>query len=679
MTPTPRWHRAAEWAFLAALIGFGFLLAFRPNWDIDIFWHIATGQWIVTHGRLPNTDIFTYTDPERPWSSFQWLYQVLSYEMDSRTSFVWIRILHAGLFVATFVAWVPILRRVVPGRTVAAALVMLGVALSLDRLRVRPEAFNFLFLAAAMPWLLGLRDRVGGARGYDVAAVAVLSALWASIHAGGAVLLPLALGAVAAGRFVDWLASGRTLPTRKALEFPLILGAVSTLVMLPMPGFVQGLLSARSMVQVSAALIPEWQPPVAYLFADVTGPLTPHHLVCGALPYLVLLLAGLAAIGLALRLLRRQAPAGDVGLLALAILMAVLATRTARFIYLDLLALAALAGHYRERLGPWTRRPLVRWSMVAVALLLAWFSYDQSVRRERHGLTAAVTSMAFDQQPGTFPEQATQVMATMGLKGRIFHLSAWGGYLLHRLYPDCRVFSDGRGNFSVRERDLMVLAHRPWERAEHLEALHAEFPFDIVLFPPPMFPLKDWDATRWVRIYAGPDAEVFLRRSPENQRNLERAAAYWRLMGLRFEDIDEMQVVHRRMTAAVALSEPATAGALAEADALTRAPESARQATGWFRGGVIRFEAGLWEGAAWRLDRALSLGMRHDTAALYLVWALTLQGNPEAARQAFARHFMDPRVLAAKDRGPLNAAARRILALLADRLSLAAPQWAPDP
>lgn len=679
MTPTPRWHRAAEWAFLAALIGFGFLLAFRPNWDIDIFWHIATGQWIVANGRLPNTDIFTYTDPERPWSSFQWLYQVLSYELDSRAGFVWIRLLHAGLFATTFLAWVPILRRVVPGRAAAAALVMLGIALSLDRLRVRPEAFNFLFLAVAMPWLLGLRERVGRSRAIDVGAVAFLSALWANIHAGGAVLLPLAFGAVAAGRFVCWLASGRSLVTRKALVFPLVLGTVSTLVMLPMPGFVQGLLSARSMVQVSAALIPEWQPPVAYLFAEITGPLTPHHLVCGALPYGVLLLVGVATMGLALRLLRRQAPAGDVGLLALAILMAVLATRTARFIYLDLVALAALAGHYRDRLAPWTCRVPVRWAMVATALLLAWVSYDQSVRRERQGLSAAVAAMAFDQQPGNFPEQATQAMATMGLTGRIFHLSAWGGYLLHQLYPECRVFSDGRGNFSLRERELMVLAHRPWERAEHLDALHAEFPFDIVLFPPPMFPLKDWDADRWVRIYAGPDAEVFLRRSPENQQNLERAAAYWRLMGLRFDGTDDMQDVHRRMTAAQALTEPATARTLAEADALAQTAEPARQATGWFRGGVIRFEAGLWETAAWRLRRALSLGMRHDTAALYLVWALTLRGSPDAARQAFTQYFTDPQVLAATDRGPLNAAARRIRALLADRLSVSTFGFPPEP
>jgi hypothetical protein len=669
MPTPPRLKPYTQAAFVAAVLGFGFLLAFRPNWDIDIFWHVAAGRWILENGRLPDTDIFAYTDPGRPWASFQWLYQVLMSVVDAHAGFPWIRLLHAGLFAATFALWYPVLRRVTPERVLAAALVMLGIALSLDRLRVRPEAFNFLFLAVMLPWLLGLRDRPGVPRARDLAAVLGVSALWANLHAGGAVLLPLAFAAVFAGRAVAWLAEGRTRASRDAMLHPLVLGGASGLVMLPMPGFVQGLLSASSMVQVSAALIPEWQPPVAYLFAQVTGPLTPHHLLCGATPYLTLLAAGVAAIDHALALLRRRPFGGDAGMTALALLMAFLATRTARFIYLDLVALAALAWRYRDLVRAWTRPAAVRWGLLAAMLFLGWVSWDQSVVRERGGLAAAVRQMPLEQQPGAFPEQAADALSTMGVQGRVFHLSAWGGYLLYRLYPDCRVFSDGRGNFTERERDLMVLAHRTWERVEHLEALYAEFPFDLVIFPPPVFPLQGWDTRLWVRIHAGPDAEVFLRRTPENAANIERALRYWRLMGLRFDGVDEFQAAHRQLVAVQALARPGTAEALAEAARMQASDAPATQATGWFRDGVIRFEAGQWGAAIPRLERSLSFGMRHGTAALYLVWALALEGREDAARAALQRHFADPETLALPDRGRLNANATRILELLARRLA----------
>ncbi len=677
MPTPPRLRPWTQAAFVVAVLCFGFLMAFRPNWDIDIFWHIAAGRWIVAHGGLPHTDIFTSTDPTRPWASFQWLYQVLMSELDARAGFSWVRIVHAALFVTAFGLWYPVLRRVTPERVLASALLMLGIALSLDRLRIRPEAFNFLFLAMSMPWLLGLRERAGLPRAWDMIAVGLVSALWANLHAGGAVLLPLAFAAIVAGRAVAYLADGRSPEARGRLLHPLALGAVSGLVMLPMPGFVTGLLSASNMVKVSAALIPEWQPPVAYLFAQAAGPMTPHHLVCGTVPYLTLLAAGIAAIDHALTLLRRRPFPGDPALVSLALLMAILATQTARFIYLDLVALAALAWRYRDLTFRWTRPHAVRWGLLALTLVLGWVSYDQSVVRERHGLVAAIRQMSVDQQPGAFPERATDTLVTMGIEGRVFHLSAWGGYLLYRLYPDCRVFSDGRGNFTERERDLMVLAHRTWERVEHLEGLYREFPFDLIIFPPPVFPLQGWDTSLWVRIYSGPDAEVFLRRSPENADNIDRAMQYWRLIGLRFDGVEDFQDALRQMLAVRTLAEPVNAEGLALAEQMKGADIPATQATGWFRDGVIRFEAGQWGAAIPRLRRSLSFGMRHSTAALYLVWALTLDGRIDEARDTFIQHFAAPEILAQPDRGQLNQPAARVLELLASRLAVTPPSTQP--
>ena len=158
----PRLQQLGNAIFVVFLMGFVFLLAYRPNWDIDIFWHIAAGKWIVENGRLPSTDIFAYTDPSRAWSSFQWLYEVITYELDSHIGFWAVRGLHTALFLGTFVAWFLFLRRYLPQKSLVIAFVMLLVALSLDRLRVRPEAFNFFFLAILLPFIFGGASRERG-------------------------------------------------------------------------------------------------------------------------------------------------------------------------------------------------------------------------------------------------------------------------------------------------------------------------------------------------------------------------------------------------------------------------------------------------------------------------------------------------------------------------------------
>ena len=53
----------------AAAVVAGFFWSFLvPVWDIDFWWHIATGRWIVEHGQVPATDpfgIFSNSNPVR--------------------------------------------------------------------------------------------------------------------------------------------------------------------------------------------------------------------------------------------------------------------------------------------------------------------------------------------------------------------------------------------------------------------------------------------------------------------------------------------------------------------------------------------------------------------------------------------------------------------------------------
>ena len=45
--------------------------------DGDVSWHLASGQWIIDHGRVPNVDPFSFTKVGEHWVAFEWLAQLI--------------------------------------------------------------------------------------------------------------------------------------------------------------------------------------------------------------------------------------------------------------------------------------------------------------------------------------------------------------------------------------------------------------------------------------------------------------------------------------------------------------------------------------------------------------------------------------------------------------------------
>ena len=71
---TYRWSQSpVVWCFLLGAAVF--LWALRPIWDMDLWWHIALGNWILENG-FPTTDPLAIGRSETPWSTFQGGYGV---------------------------------------------------------------------------------------------------------------------------------------------------------------------------------------------------------------------------------------------------------------------------------------------------------------------------------------------------------------------------------------------------------------------------------------------------------------------------------------------------------------------------------------------------------------------------------------------------------------------------
>ncbi len=55
-----------------------FVFGIHPVGDYDIWWHIASGNWMYEHGQIPKTDPFSWTNLGAPWIYHEWGFGLLA-------------------------------------------------------------------------------------------------------------------------------------------------------------------------------------------------------------------------------------------------------------------------------------------------------------------------------------------------------------------------------------------------------------------------------------------------------------------------------------------------------------------------------------------------------------------------------------------------------------------------
>ena len=551
-----------------ALFGLYFL---RPEYDIDIFWHVKAGEWIVQHRAFPTTDVFNYEHPERAWVTFQWLYQVAAYGLHSVGGFGALRAANVALLTLGFLmvwrlAYVLLDRR----WWLAWMVLALFSALYHDRIRLRPHVLSLVLeMLVAVPIL----QRFQRSSWRTTAWMVAVALVWGNAHAGAVNVLIVMLGALVSGSLADrWALGAGDVPVRRLL---VTCGAIG-LVLALSPNFIRGNWTAFTMFEATKLIIPEWKPTYSYLeLGDA-----PHFLLCGLAPYVLVLpiavqgsmrLLGLEArrawmpLGAVLALILLKlgtapgaAPAFLVPLFTWGFRLGVAATLLYLFMHQRrpgvlaemLIALALLlVAHTSARFAYLAILPfviLVRWnlpalvrhapSMGTLAVLVGLCSLGISAhyyfRVQRQGVDDALDKLSYELEPTRFPEQATDFLVQAGLGGRILNQTEWGGYLLYRLYPQAQVFCDGRGNLDAEELVAVIETHKPYDRDATLEVTARRFGFDLAVFKAPMFPRGWWDSTRWRRIYHDPEVDVVLRLDHGASPQLAKVEAWYALRGI---------------------------------------------------------------------------------------------------------------------------------------------------
>ena len=446
--------------------------------DTDFWWHLKTGKYVVQRRALPAPDPFSYTAYlGRPAYAGEEKVRYFNLTHEWLAQAVWYLIWRFGGFGAV-VLWKAVLltafcglggviasRR---GGSVYWGLAAAGATVSVARWfsADRPALVSFL-LVAVFVWILE-RDR-------PLWLLPVLSAVWANSH-GGFFLGWIVVGAYAA-------AAPRKLWRIAALT-------VAASVLNPNHIRILEVLLAYRQSNLQQMLV-EWSRPPLW------GP--PY-----AFP--ALLWGGAAVLALGWRRVKLS----DWILFGLFAAAAVTAFR-------NVVLVAFLAPVLIATYWPW-RRPLpaLAGPVAAAALGLA--------------LVVGVWQGKFFQLRAAlwrFPEGASRFLVEHRITGPMFNTYELGGYLLWRLWPQQKVFIDGRSlNESVFRdyQNAISLQDRGVLDRYGVQIVVANaFESTSGVIYPLVLALGDRSATAWNLVYEDPQAVVFARQPATGLPALDKA------------------------------------------------------------------------------------------------------------------------------------------------------------
>ncbi|MCG3128003.1 MAG: hypothetical protein CHACPFDD_02876 [Phycisphaerae bacterium] len=470
---------------LAALIGFVPI----PR-DPDLWFHLADGEYILTHGHVPQRDPFSFTRRDAPWVPHSWLFDVLA-AASFRTSGA--RGAEAGMALvfagAIAISFEILRRRGVPPMT---ALGLCGlVAIGAGNARgVRPQVFSLLFANIVLLWLVMHAER---RRAWLPWALGLLLVIWAQFHSA-CVMGVLVVLLWWAGRTIEAVFARTIRELGAELRGLLLAAIVSAVAILATPHVMthyQYVLLTMRLAYLHEH-VEEWQAPaaLAWELPDI---------------YAYVLLAGVLA------LLARTARRAGWAETAVGGAMIVLALSGVRHIALAWIAAVPLAA---ARLG-------TQDSGAMRALPVGW--------RGRWATTIAVGGvlLAFWRYPcdagarylAVEPVRGTAALAELGRPLRVFTTYNTGAYVLWAGAGRLAVFVDSRADVYG---DALLRRAEKAQQGVGWEATFEEFAVEVAV-------LERGDrlagilrgATGWRVLAEDANALTFVRRAAAGMQNEE--------------------------------------------------------------------------------------------------------------------------------------------------------------
>jgi hypothetical protein len=494
--------------------------------DCDTGWHIRTGEWIIANGWVPMHDIFSFSKPESPWFAWEWLSDVLFARLNAMGGLQAVVMFTVLMLSVTFGTLFLLVRRKA-NPIVAIAVTVLAAAGSSIHWLARPHLFTLLFLVlfyAALEQVKEGRTHLMGVPILGVLPMATI--LWTNLHGGffvgtlmilaygGGEILQLLFSPKAENRIPAWVSPG----WMKARGY-FLCGMACLAASLINPytyhlhvHMAQYLRDPWNSEHIMEFLSPSFHHPTAIYFeamlvmsvAAAIWNLRQGRFTEALLVFVWAHGGLLAARNIPIFMIAAAPP------VAAAIQQCLL-----RVPDLNVAAWFRAAAEKFNRLAVETEQTdsIGRLHLVSILglLLVAALVYAPRPPKKFRA--------EFD--PKSYPAAALATLRS-DPDGRVFTNDEWGDYLIYRLYPDHKVFVDGRSDFygddfEAKYVDVLNVKYG-WEKTL------SGFGVDTILLPPSA-PLSGAlkESSRWRVVYDDGIALVF--RSGSRTAGMQLSAA----------------------------------------------------------------------------------------------------------------------------------------------------------
>jgi hypothetical protein len=471
-----------------------FTMAARSVTDPDVWWHLRTGQLILQTHTIFHTDPFSFTRFGHPWVDHEWLSQILIFALYRLAGWGGLIVGFSAIIAAAFlVAFVRC-----SGRPyVAGVITLLGAFASAPSWSVRPQMLTLLLASV----LLLILER-SYQRPQLLWWTPLLFLLWVNLHAGYALGIAI-MGLFLIGDGLD-VAFGFPVSDSDAGLAPaarfrtLALAVLLCVAVVPLNPYGTAMYAYPLETLRSRAMqsyIGEW--------------LSPNFHQHRYLPTLIMILASVVLAALSPRRLRPR----EVLLLSV---MTYAALRSVRHIPIYALIaipmLSALALSWLQERGFAKRfeqkqTPVTPVKMLVNAVLLAGFLVFMVVR------IRYVILRQPEKEAQELPLAAVSFIAAQHPPAPILNHYNWGGYFIWRLYPEYRVYIDGRADL-YGDSFMDDLATTYYLRGDSWRNPFEKWGIRTVVLPPDaplvtaLRELPDWET-----VYADSQAVVLTKKA----------------------------------------------------------------------------------------------------------------------------------------------------------------------
>lgn len=463
-----------------------FLMATFKVFNLDIWWHMEAGEFILKNLTIPRHDIYSHTSSGEPWIPTQWLFQIVAYAIYALGGINVLIIAKATLVTITFYIILKTLREWDIPDSISVTLLIFLAAVSRFRFFLRPDVTSFFFMALEIYLLCRWRKRGDN---FSFCLLPINMLVWANMHSGATLGVAL-LALFAFSSAIESMSPNKNNypPFKKTI----ILITISLLVTLANPNGMGLYLFALEHYDIYDKIgIGESMPPG---FAEF--PL-----------YFFLLLP----VCLAHLLSMRRLPLFSILVL---ILFTHLSLKTARMIGWWGIAVApSTVFAFHLLISDLAKKfpslkiaiPLAVRAFFLIIVMASVFYLEVFHLKGYHN----DIDFGLGTKKGKYPEKAVDFVLKNDLKGNMYNDQDFGGYILWRVFPERKVFFDPR----------MQVYYKLFPEFDDWPGLLEKYSINYAILEyPDTFTFREtpFPEGKWSLVYWDDTAMVYVRKNAAN-------------------------------------------------------------------------------------------------------------------------------------------------------------------